>query len=88
MDTGCCALSACQLLIHYCSVPVDIICVAVERSRKETVMPSEFQSCYHHVEDRQLSCEVTELAGLDLVAWYFWNIKLKTNKLLNRGGEK
>jgi len=51
------ALCAYQLVIRYCSVCVDIICVAVERSRKETKMPSEFQSRYHHVEEGQLSSE-------------------------------
>lgn len=39
-DTGSCVLCAYQLMIHYCSVCVDIVCVAVERSRKETEMPS------------------------------------------------
>lgn len=57
VDTGSCALCAYQLMIGYCSVCVDIICVAVERRRKETEIPSEFQSCYHHVEEGQLSFE-------------------------------
>lgn len=57
METGSCALCAYQLMIGYCSVCVDIICVAVERSRKGAEMPSEFQSRYHHVEEGQLSHE-------------------------------
>lgn len=55
VETGSCALCAYQLMIHYCSVCVDIICVAVERSRKGAEMPSEFQSRYHQVEEGQLS---------------------------------
>lgn len=58
VKTGSCALCAYQLMICYCSVCVDIICVAVERSGKGAEMASEFQSRYHHVEEGQSSHEM------------------------------
>lgn len=58
VETGSCALCAYQLMICYCSVCVDIVCVAVERSGKGAEMPSEFRSCFHHVEEGQSSHEI------------------------------
>lgn len=73
MDTGSGAFCAYQLMVRYCSVRVDIICVAVERSRKETEMPSEFQSRYHHVEEGQLSSEKWQ-------NWQDWILWLGTSE--------
>lgn len=72
-DTGSCALRAYLLLMDYCLSAIavlvlTIVCEAVERNRKETATPSEFQSRYHSVEEGQLSSEMWQ----NWQGWVLW----------------
>lgn len=89
MDTGSCALHAYLLMVDYCSVRVDNhLCSCWEKQEGNWNAKWISKSLSPCGRGTVVKWKVTELAGLDLAAWYFWNTKQGANEQLKRDAEK
>lgn len=89
MDTGSCALHAYLLMVDYCSVRVDNhLCSCWEKQEGNWNAKWISKSLSPCGRGTVVKWKVTELAGLDLAAWYFWNTKQGASEQLKGDAEK
>jgi len=88
VDTGFCALHAYLLLIDYCACVDNHLCSCWEKQEGNWNTKWISKLLSQCGRGTVVKWNVTELAGLDLVTWYFWNTRQGANKHFNRDAEK